>query len=89
MENAVFCNVTVVVVNADVSEDIIAPFIRAKRRESHCHVVLISLFFPTLTVGAIVSFDTSVLATATRHHIPEDGIPHKYMTLRNGDMSTH
>jgi hypothetical protein len=40
--------------------------------------VSISPILGTLMMEALLSFDTSVLITGTRHHIPEDDILHSH-----------
>jgi hypothetical protein len=49
------------------------------------NVVPNSPILVTLMMEALCSSETSVLATATRRNIPEDGILHLYMTLGKGE----
>jgi hypothetical protein len=49
-------------------------------------VVLSSPILVTLMMEALRSFETSVLTTATRRHILEDGILHHYLPFRAGKI---
>jgi hypothetical protein len=80
MKNVVFWDVTPCgSIRMDVSEESIASIMRLERiGELRMLAVTSSPILATLMMEMIISSETSVLTTATRRHIPENGILHSY-----------